>query len=291
MMQEIRSMMSSDYPSFRPLTALMRWVLIVASGLVLLAGFQLFILTEETSRYFAWTINPPITAAFLGAAYWASFFLEFLAARERSWSRARIAVPAILLFTVITLVTTLIHIDRFHLASPEPFAQLAAWIWLGIYVLVPPLLLAALVGQFREKGVDEPRYLPLPSWLRGILLGQTAILLGWGVLLFSLPQMAPSIWPWMLTPLTARAIAAWLLGIGLGALHATIENDFKRLKPAAISYTILSVLVFIALVRYSSEVNWNTAAWVLVLIVTSVLLVGLYSSIRVMKPVTASIKQ
>jgi hypothetical protein len=95
----------------------------------------------------------------------------------------------------------------------------------------------------------------------------------------------------MLTPLTARAIAAWLLGIGLGALHATIENDFKRLKPAAISYTILSVLVFIALFRYSSEVNWNTAAWVLVLIVTSVLLVGLYSSIRVMKPVTASIKQ
>ena len=183
-----------------------------------------------------------------------------------------------------TLVATLIHIDRFHLSSPEPFARAAAWVWLGIYVLVPPLMLVALVGQLREKGKDEPRYLPLPRWLRGVLLGQAAILLGLGSVLFVFPQMAPSLWPWMLTPLTSRAIAAWLLGIGLGAIHATIENDFKRLKPAMISYMILSVLQFAALFRYSTDVNWNApTAWMLVLLLATVLLVGSYSSMRVLR--------
>jgi hypothetical protein len=47
----------------------MKWMLLAASILVSLAGVQLFILTENTDRYFAWTIDPPLTAAALGGAY------------------------------------------------------------------------------------------------------------------------------------------------------------------------------------------------------------------------------
>jgi hypothetical protein len=52
-----------------PISTRMRWLLLAAGFLVLLAGFQLFILTEYTDRYFAWAIQPFITAAFLGAGY------------------------------------------------------------------------------------------------------------------------------------------------------------------------------------------------------------------------------
>jgi len=60
-------------------------MLLVASALVFLAGVPLFVGTEQTDRYFAWTVLPPITAAFLGASYWASCIFELAAARHRIW--------------------------------------------------------------------------------------------------------------------------------------------------------------------------------------------------------------
>lgn len=79
----------------RPVTTAMRYMLFVAGVLVFVAGFQLFVLTEHTDRFFAWTIGFPLSAAFLGAGYWAAAVLEFLAARERAWVNARPAVPAV----------------------------------------------------------------------------------------------------------------------------------------------------------------------------------------------------
>jgi hypothetical protein len=55
----------------------MRGLLLAAGALVFLAGFQLFILTEQTDLYFAWTIQPPLTAAFLGQDISQVFFLKF----------------------------------------------------------------------------------------------------------------------------------------------------------------------------------------------------------------------
>src|SRR5207249_2175253 len=83
-----------------------------------LAGVPLFVGTEQTDRYFAWTVLPPITAAFLGASYWASCIFELAAARQHTWARARVAVPAVLIFTTLTMVVTLAYLDRFHLFSP-----------------------------------------------------------------------------------------------------------------------------------------------------------------------------
>ena len=57
----------------------MRYLLFVAAVLVLLAGFQLFVFTERTDTFFAWTIVNPLAAAFLGGSYWASFAIEALA--------------------------------------------------------------------------------------------------------------------------------------------------------------------------------------------------------------------
>ena len=53
-----------------------RIILYVASFLVLSVGLSLYLLSEKTDVYFSWTINPPLTAAFLGAGYLASFVTE-----------------------------------------------------------------------------------------------------------------------------------------------------------------------------------------------------------------------
>ena len=45
------------------------------------------------------------------------FALVFVASRQHTWARARVAVAGVWLFTVLTLIATLIHIDIFRMDS------------------------------------------------------------------------------------------------------------------------------------------------------------------------------
>jgi hypothetical protein len=213
-------------------------------------GVQLFVLSEHTDRYFAWTIDVPLTAAFLGAGYWASVALEWLAAREASWARARIAVPAVFVSTTLTLVATLVHLDLLHLGGENSLmTRTVTWAWLAIYIFVPLAMLVLIARQLRPPGEDLSRGLPLSYWMRTVLSVQAAVFLGLGVALFIDPERSASLWPWALTPLTSRAVAAWLLGIAVAAGQTVWENDAHRVRVAFISYVALGVLQLVALVR------------------------------------------
>ena len=99
-----------------------------------------------------------------------------------------------------------------------------------------------------------------------------------GAGLFLAPDVVKPGWPWALTPLTARAIGAWLIGIGFAAFHASRENDFLRIRPLAGGYIAFAILQFIATARYSGDINWSApAAWGYVAFLASVLPVGLFS--------------
>jgi hypothetical protein len=270
-------MESKHASDLRTVTRGMRWMLLVASGLVFTVGIQLYLLTEQTDRYFAWTINPPLTAAFLGAGYWASFAMEYLAGRKRFWAHARIAVPAVLIFTTLTLIATLLHLDRFHLNDPSLVTRSAAWVWLVVYALVPPLMALLLVFQLRVPGADPPRQAPLPRWIHATLLFHAIVMLPLGAALFLAPQTTAPLWPWMLTPLTARAVGAWLLALGVAAAHSSWENDWQRVHIATISYTVLGFFQMLALARYPLILDWSRPqSWLYAGFLTSILLVGIY---------------
>jgi len=258
----------------RPLRPGMRRLLYVAAVLVLLAGFQLFVFTGRTADYFAWTIRNPLGAAFLGAGYWASAAFEALAARQRIWANARIAVPTVLVFTVLTLVATLLNLGQFHLGGQFAIGTRAVtWAWIAIYAVVPLLMVIILAAQLRTPGGDPPRSAPLPGWVCGLLAGQAAVLLGLGVALFAAPGPAASWWPWPLTPLLAQATGAWLIGFGVAAAHEVAERDARRLLPASVSSVLLAGLQFIALARYPDRFEWSSAAGVIYLAFLVVMLV------------------
>lgn len=251
----------------KPLVPGVRWLLYTAAVLVLLAGFQLFVFTERTNTYFAWTIVNPLAAAFLGAGYWASFAIEALAAKQRIWANARIAVPTVFVFTVLTLVATLLHLDKFHLGGSVPAGtRLVTWAWIAIYVLVPLLMLVVLVRQARAPGSDPPRSVLLPGWVYAALAVQAIILLGFGVALFAAPGPTAPLWPWQLTPLLAQATGAWLISLGVAAAHALLERDARRLRPAMVGYLLLAVLQAIAMARYPHRFHWGSAAGIIYLI-------------------------
>jgi hypothetical protein len=255
----------------------MRLILLAASVLVLSAGLDLTLLTEQTATSFAWTIQSSLTAAFLGAGYLASFLLEFLAYREKTWANARIAVPSVFLFTTLTLVATLLHLDKFHLYSPIFSAMVAAYLWLAIYIAVPIALLILLIYQIRLQGSTPKRKATLYTWMRLVLVAQGIIMLITGLILFLSPATTSTFWPWAVTPLTSRAIGAWLIGIGVIALHMTWENDHQRNRIAYISYAALGILQVVSLVRYAGEVNWSSfGSWIYLLFVISIIPTGLY---------------
>lgn len=252
----------------------MRWFFFVAAGLALIAGVQLFVLASETDRFFSWTIEPPLTAAFLGAAYWAAFVLLAWAARQRSWASARAALPAVFTIAVLLLAATLIHLDRFNLDS------LFGWFWLVVYVVVTPLLVWLVADQVRRAQPDPPRQAPLPPAARAALGVQAAALIALGAALFIAPGWAEAAWPWTLSPLTGRAVGAFLIGFGAAAAYALVDADLERLRGPALAYLTLGVLELAAVAIHSGDLTAGAAGTVAyVAACTAVVLTGAYGLI------------
>jgi hypothetical protein len=248
----------SDEEYGDPVVPAMRWLLGLAAVLVFLAGVQLFLFPLDTDTRFAWTIGSPMTAVFLGASYWSAMGLELSGARARRWTVARVAVPAVFVFTALTFVVTLVHLNLFHLATELTAATRAVtWGWIAVYAVVPVLMALAWWLQSRAgTAVPPPR--GLPTWLRATLAVLAVGLVALGIALLVAPGWADAAWPWPLTPLTARAVGAWNVGLGVAAGHAWLVDDARSLTPIGVTGVLFGGLQTVALVRHGDELDWSS---------------------------------
>lgn len=219
------------------------------------AGVSLFFLSEATHLYFAWTIKPPVTAAFLGGGYLAVTTALVFALRETSWAHVRVGVLVVATGLVSILVATLLHLDKFHLHNAAWSAEFWAWSWLFLYIVLVPGLIAALWAQRHQTEAVTPPQAKLPTWMRlsQRLLG--TLMLVMGAVLFALPGAAELLWPWPLTPLTARMVGSFYLAFGVSLFAAAWENDYARIHVASFAYVAFVVLQAITIMRYQA-VNW-----------------------------------
>lgn len=81
-----------------------------------LAGIQLFVPTERTDEFFAWTIAAPLPAALFGAFYWGAVVIAVASLTRREWARARVGLFGLVVFFRLTLVTTLLHLEKVGLS-------------------------------------------------------------------------------------------------------------------------------------------------------------------------------
>jgi hypothetical protein len=219
---------------WRPVGFGIRAFLWVATPLAFLGGAQVTLLSGHTETHWAWTIALPISAIFIGASFSATSVLFAWGLTQREWIRVRAVVSGGPFVTVGLLVATLRHIGQFHGA--------VGVIWVEAYVFAVPAFLAAAVQQLTVPGRDRPVEERLPALLRAALALQAAAMLVWGMLLFARPHHAGAVWPWPLAPLSAEAIAAWLLGIGGSAAYIAIRGDRADMPGAALSYIVLGAL-------------------------------------------------
>jgi hypothetical protein len=81
------------------------------------------------------------------------------------------------------------------------------------------------------------------------------------------------LWPWTLTPLTARSVAAWLIAFGVCALLALRSRDLVGLDVPAWAYAVFAVLKLVVLVRFPADIRWSSpASWAYIALLVSILL-------------------
>ncbi len=242
-----------------PVRLPLRAWLVVEVFFGLAAISTVFLRPQDTATSFAWPIEPDVMAATLGAFYVATAPVLVMAVFARTWQQVRVIVLPSAAFCTAMLLATLLHWDKFSVGT-FPFL-----IWFASYVLPPPIFVALFLWhQRRAAPVGASTAQPMVSWVRTFLQVNGLTLTGIGLVGFAFPGLIMAAGPWALTPLTARTLCGWLLGVGLLQVSMAREGDGLRARLPTAQMVLLPVAVLVQLIRFAGQVDWgNPPMWVL----------------------------
>jgi hypothetical protein len=227
-----------------------RWASLVVFAILVPALVILWGLPDRTADAWSWTIKPELTPIFLGAGYGAGayFFLRTFLSRRFAPSAAGIFGAAF--FASLMLIATIIHLDRFNHGHAPLIGALVYYGWVGVYV-VSPFVVFGL--WFFNRGTDSGAPVPgdaiVPrAVLRAAQVVAAGALVGAGVF-FLAPSVAIDIWPWKLTPLTARVLASFMAQVGVGALLLSLDRRWSSWKLIVQTFFVATVLLLVGAVR------------------------------------------
>ena len=274
----VRGTGAAPDPAVRPVVPALRWLYWPFAGLAVGATISLFGASTRTDDAFAWTIAPPLTAALLGAAYAGALTIFVLALRESVWANVRIAFFPPFVLATLMLIATLLHLDKFHFGA-DTIPAAVAWIWLIVYIVVPPAMVVLFVLELRTPGVDPPRTAPMAGWMRAVLAVYGVAALVGGTALFVVPADIAPHWPWAITPLTGRALAAWIVGLGVAAVLAFYERDLRRVRGGLWAFGVIGAAGLIAVARYAEDLRGGVGTWLLVAVLAVMVLLNAVAAV------------
>jgi hypothetical protein len=229
-----------------------RWVSALIVPFLLAAFIILYLFPDHTQALFAWGIQPRMSAMVLASAYLAGAYFFVRAATLARWHLIHVGFLPVTTFATLMGIATILHWNRFN------HGYLSFFVWVALYFTTPFIVL--LVWLLNRSADPAPGALPeqqVPQLARlaiGLLGGVTLVI---ALVLFLLPGFAISIWPWALTPLTARTVGALVAIPGMGALAVARDSRWSAARIALQS--LLIALVAIALAMIFSWGNFNRA--------------------------------
>ena len=248
---EYRVVVTRGVDAGTPVGSFARAVFVAGVCLTVGTGLGLFAVPGRTADYWAWTIKAPLTAAFFGAGYLGAAAALFLAARTLEWRRARIVAVLAFTLTSLALLDTLRDLGPFAFGGGG-LIEAVTWVWLGVYVALPPLLLVAFVRQQRAGGAAEygSEY-PALAVSRFVLGAAGVVVAVLGVALVADWGWLTARWPWPLPSLPATVVGAWFCTVAAGLLwFAVRERDWSRARIGVTPMAIALALDLVAAARF-----------------------------------------
>jgi hypothetical protein len=212
--------------------------------ILILATIILFLTPSQTDTRFAWTIDSTMTAMLMGAGYGSALYFFVRVLTERRWHRVALGFLATTLFTWMMLGATFLHWDKFRHGSS------AFLLWLWVYVITAVLVPAVfLLNRGRNPGTPEEHDALIPTPIRGVMAAAGVTMLAIAAWLYLLPASAIAHWPWALTPLTARAVDAFVALPGVGWLAIASDPRWSAARVMLGTLAIGLVLLLVAVAR------------------------------------------
>jgi peptidoglycan/LPS O-acetylase OafA/YrhL len=211
-------------------------------GLVVFFAFVvLYFFPTQTKQLFAWPIQPPLTAMFIGASYINGVIFFSAVLLGKKWHHVWAPHIGVFVFATLLLIATILHWDKFSHAHP------VFWVWVFIYVVAPVLVAAAFLRNRREDPktpdiVDAE----VPLALRVVWLIPGIIFLGAALYGFINPAAVIPHWPWKATPLTMRVMMAFYSMLGVAVLAVLREPRWSAWRIGLIGVIAWHALVIIA---------------------------------------------
>lgn len=232
---------------------------------LLVAWLILYLFPSHTASLWAWRIPVTMTSMVLASAYLGGAFFFVRVLREPHWHVVATGFLAVAAFASLLGVATLLHWDKFA------HHHVAFWLWAGLYFTAPFLVVAAWLTNRRHASAPEPGALLLRPGERAVIAGVGLVALVQGIVMFVSPSTMIHLWPWPLTPLTCRVLAATfcLGGAGVGVW---LDPRWTAVRLMLEVETLMLTLMLLAAVRAHAELLPSRAlAWPLLIGVLVVL--------------------
>lgn len=226
----------------------------------------------DTRRLFAWGIKPTMSAMVLGSVYLGGAYFFVRVVRATRWHTVAGGFVPVGTFATLMGVTTILHWDRFL------HNHVAFWLWVGLYFTTPVLVFLVFFRNQREydSAADSSARLAPAAAAALVVVGLASMAMC--VFLYAFPARAAAIWPWQLTPLTARTLAA-IFALGTAGVGAWRERRWTAARILLQVAALMLALILIAALRAHSEFDTSKALTWLLLVgfaVTATALVVLY---------------
>ena len=227
-----------------------RWAALIVFFILVPAWTILWVAPDRTADLWAWMIKPELTPIFLGSGYGAGAYFFWRTYRAERWHPSSPGVLGASVFAGLMLIATVMHWDRFNHGDAPTLAAIAFYAWTIVYIVSPFAVFAIWsrnqATDPRTPAADDPR---VPPSARLAARAFAAGAFGVGLLFFVVPDVAIDIWPWQLTPLTARVLASLTVQVGVGALMLSRDPRWSMWRLIVHTYFVATALLLIGAIR------------------------------------------
>jgi hypothetical protein len=237
-----------------------RWVAVAVIPFLVVAFVILYILPQETERLFAWKLQPSMSAMMLGAAYAGGIYFFTAVLLTKEWHKIKVGILPVTTFASLLGIATILHWDRFN------HQHISFVAWSGLYFTTPFIVLTVwLRNRSQDSGQHRAQDVAIPLAIRLCVGAIGIVTMTISLFLFINPAVMIGVWPWTLSPLTARMMGAMFALPGVVGIGIALDARWSAAKIILQSQGFSILLILLAAILARQSFDWtNPIGWIFV---------------------------